>query len=428
MERKKRRAHALLAALLALVLSGCSASPLLGSNVEELLRAPQTGQLQSAVHKALSSFLGETPQLKYPRGGDEMDPMQIGDLDGDGQDEVAVLYTAEGKGKNVHLAVLEAGEDGAWQVADEAEGLSTEVAALARRSFLPQGTQLAVGYANSNLGDKYLALYQYADGRLSVLYRQAYDQFLAEDVTADGRADLAVVGQAGQPGAMTMQLWTLQEGVFGPVQTVTFDESLVGCAGLYLTRYGDERGIIVDGVLSSGRYAVTVLCMQNGRLFLWPQGKGEEVLAQTARAVQELAPRDLVGNGTVYVAQVRKTVSALEGARRLYLVEWYNYLLPVLPFERFGVYDSATGLFMRLPSVWRDRVDVDASAADGSWQMRRIEDGQLLLSVRTADADEEPGIYEQIAVREGVRVLVYFGTGCTDNEREQIRTGAQYLD
>ena len=35
MERKKRRAHALLAALLALVLSGCSASPLLGSNVEE---------------------------------------------------------------------------------------------------------------------------------------------------------------------------------------------------------------------------------------------------------------------------------------------------------------------------------------------------------------------------------------------------------
>ena len=224
------------------------------------------------------------------------------------------------------------------------------------------------------------------------------------------------------------RLWTLQEGVFGPVQTVTFDESLVGCAGLYLTRYGDERGIIVDGVLSSGRYAVTVLCMQNGRLFLWPQGKGEEVLAQTARAVQELAPRDLVGNGTVYVAQVRKTVSAQEGARRLYLVEWYNYLLPVLPFERFGVYDSATGLFMRLPSVWRDRVDVDASAADGSWQMRRIEDGQLLLSVRTADADEEPGIYEQIAVREGVRVLVYFGTGCTDNEREQIRTGAQYLD
>ena len=81
MERKKRRAHALLAALLALVLSGCSASPLLGSNVEELLRAPQTGQLQSAVHKALSSFLGKTPQLKYPRGGDEMDPMQIGDLD-----------------------------------------------------------------------------------------------------------------------------------------------------------------------------------------------------------------------------------------------------------------------------------------------------------------------------------------------------------
>ena len=98
----------LLAALLELVfaLTGCS-GVLSGTVTDDLLRAPQGDAAQSAVQTALNAYLGETLQLKYPRGGAEPDPVIFADLDGDGAEEAAVLYTAESKGQNVHLSVLE---------------------------------------------------------------------------------------------------------------------------------------------------------------------------------------------------------------------------------------------------------------------------------------------------------------------------------
>ena len=68
---KKLVLSAVCLALLA-VLAGCDFSVSMGGNVEELLRAPQPTRLQSAVQKALVGYLGETPQMKYPRGGEEL--------------------------------------------------------------------------------------------------------------------------------------------------------------------------------------------------------------------------------------------------------------------------------------------------------------------------------------------------------------------
>ena len=64
----------------------------MGGNVEELLRAPQPTRLQSAVQKALVGYLGETPQMKYPRGGEELSPIVLRDLDGDGADEAIAFF------------------------------------------------------------------------------------------------------------------------------------------------------------------------------------------------------------------------------------------------------------------------------------------------------------------------------------------------
>lgn len=411
-----------------LALAGCNAAPGLGGNVEELLRAPQAGARQSAVQRALATHTGGTPQLKYPRGGEENDPMLFVDLDGDGQEEAAVLYVPEGAGGgNVHLAVLEQ-EGDAWRVASSAEGLSTEVAAVQQCAFLGQGRQLAVGYANSNLTEPYLAVYQYDGSQMTLLYRQAYGQFLAEDVTGDGLDDLIVAGQIGQPGAVSLQFWTLQNDGFRQVQTLAFPEDAVGCEGLYASWYGQRSGVVADLRLSSGNWGCVVLGVQGGHLAFRSQGAGQGETAPATRTVQQLYPQDLTGTGTVYVAQVRRTVALDDAARRLYLVAWYNYLLPEAPLAQFGVYDSGTGLFVRLPTIWENgSVTLEADAQTGAWRMVRAEDGAVLLRVRTAEESQSPGAYEELARRAGSKVLVYFGTGCTVAQRQLVRAGSQYL-
>ena len=154
----------LCAALLCCVLlCSCDGIVLGGKNVEELLRAPRPSERQSAVQTALNAYLGETLQLKYPRGGAEPDPVIFADLDGDGAEEAAVLYTAESKGQNVHLSVLEQDGSGGWSIAYEVMGLSTEVAEVELAEVFGGSTQLVVGYANANLVDKYLEVYDYRD-------------------------------------------------------------------------------------------------------------------------------------------------------------------------------------------------------------------------------------------------------------------------
>ena len=176
------------AAAAMLLLAGCSSR----QSIEELLRAPQPNEAQSAVQTALSNFLGEPLQLKYPRGGSEMAPLLFLDLDGDGDDEAAALYVTEGGGTDVHLAILE-DRDGSWEVVYEIPGLGPEVAGVEEVPMLGTGTQLVVGYANTTLTDKYLAVYNYSSDSVTQLYSCAYTSYIAQDIYHDGGAELAVV-------------------------------------------------------------------------------------------------------------------------------------------------------------------------------------------------------------------------------------------
>lgn len=423
MRQGKRLCTALLAALL---LAGCADGSFTGRNVEELLRAPQPSAVQSAVQAALNGYLGETLQLKYPRGGDEMAPFLFADFDGDGVGEAAVLYTTETKGQNVHLAVLEPGED-AWQVASEAEGLSTEVASVELVHMLSGGFQLVVGFANANLAEKYLAVYTYGDGVLRSGYQQAYEQYLAADMNGDGSVELALVPTPAQPGTpASLQLLLAQEGRLTPVQTVELHESIAKCTGLATTYYGKRRGLVVDGVLSAGGNTNEVLCLLDDRLYAWPMGQVDEVVEATARTLQNLPASDLTGLGVVCVPVVTQSLRTEKSAGRLYFVDWNNYLAPD-PLAQWGIFDATLGIFLRLPLSWRGKVAVSDGTLADSWQLRDAETDELLFTVRTIGSGENSGNYIELARAKESRLVAFFADDCPAADAALITRGVRVL-
>ena len=80
--------------LLCLLLAGCS-MPGEQVQVEELLRAPKLSGDYGDVQTALNDWLGESAQLKYPMQGDLLSPFLLQDLDGDGRQDAAVLYSGD---------------------------------------------------------------------------------------------------------------------------------------------------------------------------------------------------------------------------------------------------------------------------------------------------------------------------------------------
>mgnify|MGYP000951786621 CR=1 FL=1 len=181
--------HALALLLVSVLLAGCNALPGENLQVEELLRAPRLSGDYGAVQTALNDWLGESAQLKYPMQGELLSPFLLQDLDGDGQQDAAVLYTTA-QSTNVCIAILQRDDTGAWQVRQSVEGLADTVENV-RLAQLRAGDdcQLVVGYVAAQ-GDHYLAVYAYNDGQLSTILEQSYEQYLVEDITGGGSQDL----------------------------------------------------------------------------------------------------------------------------------------------------------------------------------------------------------------------------------------------
>ena len=113
---RTRRLRLVLCTLLCFVL--CSCQTVLPANekaqVEELLRAPKLSGDYGALQTALNDWLGESAQLKYPIQGELLSPFVLPDLDGDGRQDAAVLYTTA-QTANVCVAILQRDDTGSWQ-------------------------------------------------------------------------------------------------------------------------------------------------------------------------------------------------------------------------------------------------------------------------------------------------------------------------
>lgn len=417
--------HRLTGLVLCVALALCGCSSTLGSekNVQELLRAPQSPGPQSAVQSALNTYLGETVQLKYPRGGSEMSPVLFADFDSDGTSEAAVLFLTD-SGRNVRVAMLEQ-QQGAWQVASIADGLSTEVASAELVQLRGSGSQLVLGFGNATLSDKYLGVYDYDGAGLHRIYEQAYTDYLAADFGA-GSQELVVLPLAAEPGALKLLLLGEKDGAMELRQSLLLDERFVSCKRLSVSRSGKRTGLVIDGSFSAGGLASQVLCYRSGSFAAWPQSAETDVPLQTLRFQAGMFSADLRGAGAVEVPTAVTPVSTLSTTRKFYFVTWLDYLSE-LSVERFGVYDAENGYFVRLPSEWKDKVVLADGAQAGAWQVRSAEDNMLFVSFRLQARGASAGTYTLGAQLGDENLYYYISDNSDSRQAAVIRSGIVVL-
>ncbi len=408
-----------------LMLTACGGVSLTGQNVEELLRAPQLSTMQNAVQTALNHYLGETLQLKYPRGGEEMAPFLFEDFDGDGAQEAAVLYTTEAGAKTVNIAVLE--QDGSdWLVAYHLPGLGAEVAQAQVVTLTEGGKQLVIGYANANLTEKYLVAYGYADDQLHVMTTQAYDAYTAQDLFDTGLQQLLLVPPATQPGALSMQVYDGSSGEVTLRQTLLLDERLTRCTALDATQSGRRRGIVVSAELSAGGTANQVVCADDGALVLWPKDHPETVVEASSRTNEALTVRDLWQRGTLYIPCLPGSFSTQSTSQRYYAVEWRDYLSDGSTGQ-FGIFDSTSGVYVRVPLYWNGEIQLEDGLEENVWRICQKSTGETLVVLRIGTNETPLGAYQMLRTKGSVAVMALFGEGCTPSERSILQTGIQFF-
>lgn len=374
--------------LLCLLLAGCS-MPGEQVQVEELLRAPKLSGDYGDVQTALNDWLGESAQLKYPMQGDLLSPFLLQDLDGDGRQDAAVLYTTA-QSSNVCIAILQKDDADIWHVRQNVEGLADTVESVGLAQLQPgDATQLVVGYTAAQ-GDQYLAVYSYTDGVLSTILEQQYQQYLVEDITGGGNQDLILMSTLEDGGVQIELLTVDKEGSFQQVAVMGLSANrFAGCASVAAGVGADGRHyLVLDGWtgISGNNLASVLLRFDEDTQQMVPtdQISTEKLYTASLRNVPSLVSQDLDGDGIVEIPTQPDEAGLLNmsQSRRMDFIVWMDYTSPH-PEKSFGLLDEETNCYIELPMEWEGNLKLtDSEQYDGAVELRTVDEDQLVMTLR----------------------------------------------
>ena len=394
LKHSKRFCRWLLCTLLCLCLAGCS-MPGEQVQVEELLRAPKLSGDYGDVQTALNDWLGESAQLKYPMQGDLLSPFLLQDLDGDGRQDAAVLYTTA-QSSNVCIAILQKDDADIWHVRQNVEGLADTVESVGLAQLQPgDATQLVVGYTAAQ-GDHYLAVYSYTDGVLSTILEQQYQQYLVEDITGGGNQDLILMSTLEDGGVQIELLTVDKEGSFQQVAVMGLSaDKFSGCASVAAGLGADGKHyLVLDGWTGiSGNNLASVLLRfddESQQMVPASQITSEELYNASLRNVPSLVSRDLDGDGTVEIPTQPDEAGLLNmsQSRRMDFIVWMDYTASA-PEKSFGLLDEETGCYIALPIEWEGNLMLtDSTDEEDAVELWTVDENKLVLTLRLASSSE----------------------------------------
>ena len=374
--------------LLCLLLAGCS-MPGEQVQVEELLRAPKLSGDYGDVQTAPNDWLGESAQLKYPMQGDLLSPFLLQDLDGDGRQDAAVLYTTA-QSSNVCIAILQKDDADIWHVRQNVEGLADTVESVGLAQLQPgDATQLVVGYTAAQ-GDHYLAVYSYTDGVLSTILEQQYQQYLVEDITGGGNQDLILMSTLEDGGVQIELLTVDKEGSFQQVAVMGLTANrFAGCASVAAGVGADGKHyLVLDGWtgISGNNLASVLLRFDEDTQQMVPadQISTEKLYTASLRNVPSLVSQDLDGDGIVEIPTQPDEAGLLNmsQSRRMDFIVWMDYTSPH-PEKSFGLLDEETNCYIELPMEWEGNLKLtDSEQYDGAVELRTVDEDQLVMTLR----------------------------------------------
>ena len=403
--------------------AGCAGLPgTERASVEELLRAPRLEGDYGEIQAALDGWLGQSAQLRYPLNGELLSPFLIGDFDGDGVQDAAVLYTATDV-PNICLAVLQKDDAGAWQVQDAVEGL-TDTVDTVRFARLQEGgaDQIVVGYT-AQQADSYLAVYAYQDGEIDDILAEPYDQYLVEDITGTGYEDLLVLDTDAQGASQIKLLTSDREGGFRQAAVMGLSaDRYTGCASLAagMGAYGGQY-LVLDGWTGvSGANLASVLLRYNEQTQQMEPARqiGADALYEASlRNVPDLTSRDLDRDGVVEIPTQPEGAGLInmDQGRRMDFILWMDYT-SAQPRKSFGLLDEELGFYLELPIEWYGILMLTDGPAEDTVELRSQDGEQLYLTVRVTGLADRTSGWTRLGVVSNRLVQAQFGPDAALND------------
>lgn len=316
----KKKCIFLIAALAALLLSGCSFR-----TVDQMYCLPKRPESYNNLQSVMDLAM-EDHEYSAPLAGENRQSVQMADLDGDGIQEY-LLFSKCSSDKPLQILIFRENED-SFELVDtiESTGTSFDVVEYVQMDA-SAGVELVVGRQVSDQVVRSLSVYQYADGQMHQLLSTSYSKYLTYDMDSDTLHDLVVIkpGQADLNNG-AVELYSIKDSVVQrsneAVMSVSADSlKRIICGKLH----EGIPAVFVGSAISESSIITDVYCLRDGQLCNASLSNESGTSVNTLRSSFVYA-EDIDNDGVVELPSLI-SMTPLEPGRNVdqqHLIRWYS--------------------------------------------------------------------------------------------------------
>ena len=362
--------HVLLMALFlaaAAGLSGCS-MPELVFNPEELYSLPELPAKYTELNQQINAILESGAEYAAPTSGTNIQPVQLVDLDGDGQEEALAFFRNSADEKPLKIYIF-AGNDDSYERSDLIEASGTSISSIAYNDLNGDGkVELIVGWkaaAELQVLEVY-NLYGRTSGGAETLVRTNYVRYITADLEQDQRQELVVLRADEEGGSVADYYRWQRDGTFAGQTSARISVTMAELSQQGRVSVGtlqDETpALFVTGVTDTPEAITDILTLRNGELTNISLSEQSGVSTEITEFCG-LYPSDVDDDG---LTEVPRSVYLENQSGNCVIVEWYRYQEDGEPEPVLQTcHNTADGWFLRMPEAWRDTIRSSRTVGNG---------------------------------------------------------------
>lgn len=354
----KRMLLALCLGLLCLTACGCE----LVFSPEELYTLPKLPAEYTELDNSIKAILDSGAEYAAPTSGVNIQPVQLMDLDGDGQEEALAFFRNPADEKPLKIHIFTA-RNGSYEQTAVIEGSGTSIYSINYSDLDRDGqTELLVGWRVST-DLQALSVYTLRHGKPEDLVRNInYVRYAITDLDQNKLQELVVL-RTDDEGNGVAEYYNWEGGGLTIRSSARISMTMAELSQQGRISRGTLRGgvpaLFVSGVANSSTEITDILTVKNGDLTNVVLSAVTGVSTEIFR-FHSLYPMDINGDGiTEAPLPVRLPGWDDREENPDYRIDWRSYDSAGTATTVLSTYhDTEDGWYLRLPDSWRDQIQI----------------------------------------------------------------------
>ena len=349
-----------LTCVLLLCATGCSFT----LSPQELYRLPKLPAEYTELDNRIGEILAEGAEYAAPASGSNIQPVQLVDLNGDGQEEAVAFFRNPSAEKPLKICIFTPVEDGYEQTA-AIESSATSINSIVYSDLDRDGsTELLVGW-RTTADLQALVVYSLRSGEVVELMRSNYVRYTLTDLDEDRLQELVILRSTEEEGGNVADYYTWQDGQLqmrSPARLSMTMAELSQQGRVTAGKLQDSSpALFVTGVEESVFSITDILAVRNGELT--NIALSDSTGASTEIALfRSLYPTDINGDGITEVPIPEILPGWDDEDSSFQRIDWRSYDAEGVGTPVLSTYHSIEdGWYLRLPETWRDQLMVTRS-------------------------------------------------------------------